>query len=108
MSFTQADITRLISLLPTSKTNAIHAYDIAQQLGLPTDRNQVEARALIRFAIQNGHYILSNTRVGYWVSNNKTEIQKYINSLRSRASDTLQRSDELRNSWNANNPSNTI
>lgn len=101
MNYTQTDISNLLRTLPTSKTNAIKAVDIAQKLGYPTNGNQVQTRGLIRFAIQNGHIIVSNTKRGYWVSNDPIEVQEYIRSLESRASDTLQRSVELKQSWNS-------
>lgn len=108
MNYTQADINTLLAILPTSKATAIHAYDIAQRLGYPVDGNQVETRGLIRFAIQSGHLILSNTRIGYWISNDVDEVKEYISSLQSRAGDTQQRSDELKDSWNLLNPNNQI
>jgi len=108
MNFTSADIVRLIAILPNSKAHAIHDPDIAARLNLPTGGNQVEARTLIRYAIQNGHFILSNTRIGYWISNSKQEIQEYIDSLQSRADDTSLRSDELKAAWNLQNPNNQI
>jgi hypothetical protein len=108
MTPTLADVTKLLKILPTNKTNAIHAFDIATKLNLPTDGNQVETRALIRFAIQSGYLIVSNTRDGYWISNDKQEVWEYIKSLQSRADDTTLRSDELRTAWNKQNPHNPI
>lgn len=103
-----ATIQQLLTLLPKSKQTAIHAADIAARLGLPTSGNQVETRQLIRDAIQAGHTIVSNTKVGYWLSSDKAEIQDYINSLESRADDTSLRADELKNAWNAANTTNQI
>lgn len=103
-----ATIQQLLSILPNSKQTAIHAEDIAISLGLPTTGNQVETRQLIRESIQAGHTIVSNTRVGYWLSSNKAEIQDYIDSLESRANDTFLRANELKNAWNSKNPTNQI
>ena len=103
-----ATIQQLLAILPNSKQTAIHAEDIATRLGLLVTGNQVETRQLIREAIQAGNTIVSNTRIGYWLSSNKTEIQDYIDSLESRASDTLLRVDELKNAWNSANPTNQI
>ena len=52
-----ATINQLLNVIPYGKGNAIHAEDIARQLQLPTGGNQVEARGLIRDAIQNGQYL---------------------------------------------------
>ena len=108
MNYTQQDINQLIGIIPSGKQNAIHAIEIARRLNYPTGGNQVETRGLIRYAIQNGHIILSNTRVGYWVSQSKIEIETYIQSLQSRADDTYRRSEELKNTWNILNPNYTI
>ena len=108
MNNTQQDINQLIRIVPSGKQNAIHAIEIARRLNYPTGGNQVETRGLIRYAIQNDHIILSNTRVGYWVSQSKIEIETYIQSLQSRADDTYRRSEELKNTWNFLNPNNTI
>ncbi len=108
MNYTQHEINQLIGIIPSGKQNAIHAIVIARRLNYPTGGNQVETRGLIRYAIQNGHIILSNTRVGYWVSQSKIEIETYIQSLQSRADDTYRRSEELKNTWNFLNPNNTI
>ena len=108
MNNTQQDINQLIRIVPSGKQNAIHAIEIARRLNYPTDGNQVETRGLIRYAIQNGHIILSITRVGYWVSQSKIEIETYIQSLKSRADDTYRRSEELKNTWNILNPNYTI
>lgn len=108
MTFIHADIAKLLKILPNNKATAIHASDIASLLDLPTDGNQVETRALIRFAIQNGYLIVSNTTYGYWISSNRQEVLEYIKSLQSRADDTISRSDELKTAWNKQNPSNPI
>ena len=103
-----ATIQQLLVILPNNKQTAIHAVDIARQLGLPTSGNQVETRQLIRNAIQAGHTIVSSTRAGYWLSSSKVEIQCYIDSLEDRANNTKLRADELRQAWNTLNPNNTI
>ena len=103
-----ATIQQLLTILSRSKQTAVHAEDIARQLGLPVSDNQVETRQLVREAIQAGNTIVSNTRVGYWLSSDKTEIQTYINSLENRANDTKLRADELRQAWNSANPNNII
>lgn len=46
------EVQRLLGHIPYGKSNAIHAEDIALQLGYPTGGNQVETRQLIRYAIQ--------------------------------------------------------
>lgn len=103
-----ATIEQLLSILPHSKQSAIHAVNIAKKLGLPQEGNQVETRQLIREAIRNGRTIVSNTKVGYWLSSDKSEVQDYMNSLESRADDTMQRANELKQAWNTANPTNQI
>jgi hypothetical protein len=103
-----ATIQQLLAILPNSKQTAIHAVDIATRLGLPTSENQVETRQLIRDAIREGHTIVSNTRVGYWLSSERSEIQEYIKSLESRANDTNLRAEELKQVWNFSNTDNQI
>ncbi len=101
-------IQQLLSILPSSSKTAIHAEDIARKLGLPVTGNQVETRQLIREAIKAGNTIVSNTRIGYWLSSDRAEIQNYIDSLERRAADTLSRVDELKNAWNSANSTNQI
>ncbi len=103
-----ATIQQLLAILPNSKRTAIHASEIATKLGLPTTRNQVETRELIREAIEAGHTIVSNTKVGYWLSSNKVEVKNYIRSLEKRANDISLRADELKNAWNLSNTTNQI
>lgn len=101
-------VIELLKVIPYGKQNAIHAGDIARQLNLPTDGNQVEVRALIGEAIRQGNIILSNTNVGYWRSDNKKEVEKYIHSLDKRANEISDRSDAIKKGWNATNPNNII
>lgn len=102
-----ATMNQLLSIIPYGKGNAIHAEEIARQLQLPTGGNQVEARGLIRDAIQNGHIILS-TNSGYWQSNDKQEVQNYIQSLNERAQEISDRSAAIKRAWNNANPQNLI
>jgi hypothetical protein len=99
-----ATINQLLSIIPFGKENAIHAEDIARQLQLPIGGNQVEARGLIREAIQNGHIILSTPASGYWQSNDKQEVQNYIQSLNERAQEISDRSAAIQRAWNNANP----
>lgn len=102
------EVQRLLGHIPYGKSNAIHAEDIALQLGYPNSGNQVETRQLIRYAIQQGNIILSTPANGYWRSNNKQEVIDYINALLSRADDILTRSNEIKSAWNSINPNNLI
>ena len=103
-----ATIQQLLAAIPYGKNNAVHAYDLAKQLGLPVGGNEVETRQLIREAIQQGNIILSIPIIGYWRSNNKQEIIDYINSLQERAEEIYNRSDAIRDAWNKANPNNII
>lgn len=44
MANTNQEVQRLLKIIPFGKANAIHAKNIAQMLGYPTDGNQVETR----------------------------------------------------------------
>lgn len=103
-----ATIQQLLMIIPYGKQNAIHAEDIARQLHLPTDGNQVEARGLIRDAIMAGHIILSISKLGYWRSNDKQEVQNYISSLDERAQEISDRCAAIKRAWNNTNPQNPI
>lgn len=103
-----ATINDLLGVIPLGKQNAIHAEDIASLLNLPTGGNQVETRGLIREAILQGNIILSIPKVGYWRSNNKSEVEAYITSLNERAQEINERSIAIKQAWNNANPQNTI
>lgn len=102
------EVQRLLECIPYGKSNARHAGDIAAQLGYPTDGNQVETRQLIRYAIQQGNIILSSTANGYWRSNDKQEVEKYIRALLNRADEIQTRGNEIKNAWNSINLNNLI
>lgn len=108
MANTNQEVQRLLKIIPFGKANAIHANSIAQMLGYPTGGNQVETRQLIRFAIQQGYVIISTPNKGYWQSNNKQEVESYINALVGRADKIYNRSDEIKDLWNKANPHNNI
>ena len=103
-----ATISQLLGIIPFGKANAIHAEEIARLLNLPTGGNQVEARGLIREAIQGGNIILSTPSSGYWRSNDKQEVQNYITSLNERAQEISDRSLAIKQAWNNANPQNPI
>lgn len=102
------EVQRLLECIPYGKSNARHAGDIAAQLGYPTGGNQVETRQLIRYAIQQGNIILSSPANGYWRSNDKQEVEKYIRALLNRADKIQTRGNEIKNAWNSTNLNNLI
>ena len=114
MTFNQTDITNLLGILPPGRQNALTATQIEtmlnQQFGFPVSGNQHLTRALIKFAISSGHLIKSSTAnpAGFWLTNNKNEIVKNIDSLKRRAQKTSNSADSLKNTWNANNPTDLI
>lgn len=107
MANNKQELQRLLKIIPFGKTNAIHAENIAAMLGYPTEGNQVETRELIRYAIQQG-YVIVSTSHGYWRSNIKQEVIDCTDSLKNRADDIYDRSNELKNAWNHANPNNLI
>lgn len=108
MANTLQEVQRLLSIIPFGKQNAMHAEDIALALNYPTEGNQVETRALIRYAIQQGNIIISSPKKGYWRSNNKKEVSDYIKALVARAADINNRSIEVKTAWNQANQNNII
>ena len=76
MANTDKEVQHLLEIIPFGKKNAVHAIDIAKELGYECGGNQVETRQLIRYAIRKGHIILSTSKNGYWCSNSKQEIEK--------------------------------
>lgn len=107
-----ATINELLNILPTSKDQAITAEDIARRLGYPTNNTQVKARnELITPAIEQGHLILSTSTghsKGYWLSNDKQEVKEYLASLDSRVRKTTERKINIKDTWNATHPTDTI
>lgn len=108
MANNQQELQRLLNIIPVGRENAMHAIDIAINMGYPTGGNQVETRDLIRYAIQQGHIIVSTPRDGYWRSNIKQEVIDCTNSLKKRADEIYDRCNELKNAWNQANPNNII
>lgn len=108
MANTQQEVQRLLRIIPLGKQHAIHAKDIARALNYPIGGNQVETRSLIRYAIQQGHIIISSPNKGYWRSNNKQEVSDYINALVARAADINTRGMEVKTAWNQTNQNNQI
>lgn len=103
-----ATIDQLLEILPHSEYQAIHARNIAQSLNLPVGGNEVETRSLIRDAIMQGNVILSTPRNGYWISDDKQEVLRCIESLNNRSKEIADRSKALVDAWNKSNPNNTI
>lgn len=108
MANNQQELHRLLRIIPSDRANAMHAKDIAERMGYPTEGNQVETRDLIRYAIQQGYIIVSTSRDGYWCSNIKQEVIDCTNSLINRADEIYDRCNELKNAWNQANPNNII
>lgn len=89
----------------TNSANTITARDLATHFGISDGGVEVEMRADIRNAINTGELIGSNNR-GYYIVTSLGEIEDNLNSLQSRAEETLNRRRNLLNTWNHNNPTN--
>ncbi|MDR0542114.1 MAG: hypothetical protein LBH19_07855 [Dysgonamonadaceae bacterium] len=103
-----ATIQQLLAILPNSMQTAILAEDITRQLNLPISEQQTEAKELVRAAIREGHVIINDIWVGYWLSSDKSEVQKYIDALQCIADDLSQRIGELKQAWNVSYPTNQL
>ena len=114
MTFNQNDINNLLIVLQSGRQNVLTALQIEgalhQKFNFPISGNQSIARALIKFAVEKGNVIKSSTAnpPGFWLSMDKHEIMKNIESLKKRAQKTQQSSDNLKATWNANNPNDLI
>ncbi|MGN6800920.1 MAG: hypothetical protein ACTHJN_03390 [Ginsengibacter sp.] len=114
MKFNQTDINNLLRIVQNGRQNALTASQIEtmlnQKFGFPISGNQNLARSLIKFAISSGHLIKSSTAnpAGFWLTTNKNEIVKNIDSLKRRAQKTSDSADSLKMTWNANNPNDLI
>jgi hypothetical protein len=114
MAFTQTDITNLLSILQPGRQNAQTALQIEtslhQQFGFAVSGNQHLTRALIKFAITNGNLIKSSTAnpPGFWLSTDKNEIRRNVDSLRRRAQRVIDSANALQHTWNTNNPTDPI
>lgn len=115
MAFNQNDVSNLISIIQnTTRNNPLTAFQIEtalnQQFNFPVSGNQQRTRALIKYAIAHGYLIKSSTAnpAGFWLSNNKQEIERNIESLKNRAYRTTESAIRLKDTWNRHNPQNPI
>ncbi|HAM39434.1 MAG: hypothetical protein A2474_04210 [Elusimicrobia bacterium RIFOXYC2_FULL_34_12] len=69
-----------------------------------------KTRALIKYAVKKSNLIKSSTAnpSGFWLSNNKKEILKNIESFKNRACRTLESAVRLKDTWNSINPKDPI
>ena len=63
-----------MSYIPVGKANPINAPELAEKMGLPSEPNQEELRAIIRQAIAEGELIGSNSS-GYWIVDSIEELR---------------------------------
>lgn len=114
MAFNQTDVNNLLGILQSGRQNAQTATQIEtilhQQFNFAVSGNQSVTRALIKFAVIKGNIIKSSTAnpAGFWLSNNKQEIIKNINSLHTRASKTSTSANNLKATWNSTYPNDLI
>lgn len=95
----------LINNQYTNSSSTITARDLATHFGISDGGVEVEMRSDIRAAIALGELIGSNNR-GYYMVTSLSEIEDNLNSLQSRAEETLTRRRNLLNKWNSNNSTN--
>lgn len=104
-NFNPADVPNLMAELRVGRINARHAEDLAAALGYNPNPNQEDLRALIRYAIDQGEPIGSNSN-GYWIMDSVQDVDRVLNSLEQRAQRTCDRRNNLRDTWNRMNPNN--
>jgi len=106
-------IQQLISYLRTNNhighNNPITARNLALYYNISDGGVEVAIRSVIRNAIEQGELIGSCNR-GFYIIDNRNEIEHNLNSLRSRAENIIHRRRNLMNDWNdqpnQNNPTN--
>lgn len=97
------EIKKLVSYIPVGKANPINASELAERMGLPSEPNQEELRAIIRQAIAEGELIGSSSS-GYWIVDSIEELNSVIDSLERRAQGVCDRRNKLLTSWNDSHP----
>lgn len=114
MPFNLTDVVNLLTILQPGRGNAMIApqieYELHSRFGFPISGNQHRTRALIKFAIIRGHLIKSSTAnpSGFWLSNDKNEIIRNIESLKKRAYKTTESAVRLKDTWNLLHPNDPI
>ena len=79
--------------------NPITAGDLANHFGISDGGVQVEMRNVIRDAIDQ-EYLIGSCSQGFYLISNLNEIERNLNSLKSRAENILLRRRRLLNIWN--------
>jgi len=81
------------------KANKKTSNEIQQATGLPAGGNTNEfIREVIRKLIYNGALIGSDNG-GYWIIQNKNELEAVVNGLNSRAKEIQERANALQGNW---------
>ena len=73
------------------KDEAIHAGEIADEVGVPDDDTHVRVREYITELLEEGLPLASSTAHGYWIIENQEELDNYVGSLERRARSTENR-----------------
>ncbi len=95
------------------KNNAITADEIFTQLtqqgiSLFAGRTQEQVRGFIRSLVNNQGSLIGSSNNGYYVIVTKDDVIYAINNLETRATSASNRADELRQTWNTQNPNDLI
>lgn len=98
-------INDLMAALGKGKSNAVHAANLAMQLGLSPEPNQEDLRELIRQAIEQGA-LIGSSKMGYWEIDSLDELNAVLDSYEGRAQGVCDRRNALLNTWNSLHPNN--
>ncbi|HCY77470.1 MAG TPA: hypothetical protein DHV28_16260 [Ignavibacteriales bacterium] len=101
--------TQILSII-NNAANYITADEIYNQLLQSVDpgRTQETIRKYIRELVNEQNNLIGSSNQGYFKINTPQKAQEAINYLLSRIPDLQMRADNLRATWNANNPNNII
>jgi len=86
------------------KVNKKTSNEIQQVTGLPTGgRTNEHIREIIRKLIIFNEALIGSDSGGYWIIQNKCELEAVVNGLNSRAKEVKERAIALQNNWERRN-----
>lgn len=83
---------RLLSVIPTGRSNAIHQKELAKRLGV----TPAAAKQMVRRARQQGLQIVSGTD-GYWFAADEEEKRIFVRTMQKQALSRLKTAKPINN-----------
>lgn len=102
----KSDIERIID----NSATVITADEIYSMLRNQPDpgRTQESIRSAIRELINDQTKLIGSTSTGYFKIRSKEDLNRALRYIESRIPELQSRADNLRNSWNSNNPNDQV